>query len=84
MTFSAERLLRWGSHQPNGGQGGWYIDMVEYQLIETDVLVVGAGGAGCRAAMAAADAGARVVLIEKGRLGVTGNTFDPFCGRRGV
>jgi succinate dehydrogenase/fumarate reductase flavoprotein subunit len=58
--------------------------MVEYQLIETDVLVVGAGGAGCRAAMAAADAGARVVLIEKGRLGVTGNTFDPFTWGKGI
>lgn len=57
---------------------------MEYQTIETDVLVVGAGGAGCRAAMAAADAGARVVLIEKGRLGVAGNTFDPFTWGKGI
>ncbi len=56
----------------------------DYQVIETDVLVVGGGGAGCRAAMAAADAGARVVLIEKGRLGVTGSTFDPFTWGKGI
>ena len=58
--------------------------MEDCQIIETDVLVVGAGGAGCQAAMAAADAGARVVLIEKGRLGVTGNTFDPFTWGKGI
>lgn len=34
--------------------------------------------------MAAADAGDRVVLIEKGRLGVTGNTFDPFTWGKGI
>jgi fumarate reductase (CoM/CoB) subunit A len=56
----------------------------DYQVIETDVLIVGGGGAGCRAAMAAADSGARVVLIEKGRLGVTGNTFDPFTWGKGI
>ena len=58
--------------------------MADYQVIETDVLVVGAGGAGCLAAMATADAGARVVLIEKGRLGVTGSTFDPFTWGKGI
>jgi fumarate reductase (CoM/CoB) subunit A len=56
----------------------------DYQIVNTDVLVVGAGGAGCRAAMAAADAGARVVLIEKGKLGITGNTFDPFTRGKGI
>ena len=57
---------------------------MDYRDIETDIVVVGAGGAGCRAAMAAADAGARVVLIEKGRLGVTGSTFDPFTWGKGI
>ncbi len=37
----------------------------EIPVIETDVLVAGAGTAGCVAAVAAARAGARVVLVEK-------------------
>lgn len=52
--------------------------------LETDVLIIGAGGAGCMAAMAAADAGARVLLLEKGRLGVSGATFDPFTADKGI
>ena len=40
-----------------------------YQTIETDVLVLGAGGAGLRAAIAAADAGARVLVVCKSLLG---------------
>ncbi len=43
--------------------------MAEYQRVEHDVLVVGAGGAGLRAAIAAADAGARVGLVCKSLLG---------------
>ncbi len=43
--------------------------MAEYQRIEHDVLVVGAGGAGLRAAIAAADGGARVGLVCKSLLG---------------
>jgi fumarate reductase (CoM/CoB) subunit A len=58
--------------------------MHDYRVIETDVLVAGGGGAGCRAAMAAADGGARVLLMEKGRLGVTGSTFDPFTHGKGI
>lgn len=40
--------------------------------IECDVLVVGAGVAGMRAAVAAQQKGARVVLIVKGRIGTCG------------
>ena len=40
-----------------------------YDLIDTDVLVVGAGGAGMRAAIAAADAGRTVAVITKSLLG---------------
>jgi fumarate reductase (CoM/CoB) subunit A len=57
---------------------------MDYHIIDTDVVVVGGGGAGCRAAMAAADAGARVALIEKGRIGVTGSTYDPFTWGKGI
>lgn len=42
--------------------------------IDTDVLVVGGGGAGARAALAAAESGARVVLALKGLLGTSGAT----------
>ncbi|WP_420022662.1 FAD-binding protein [Cereibacter azotoformans] len=41
---------------------------------ETDVLVIGAGAAGLRAALAAREAGARVLLANKGRIGVSGAT----------
>ncbi len=49
-------------------------------VIETDVLVVGAGTAGCVAAVAAARAGAKVLLVEKlpvpsGTLSNGGNSF---------
>jgi succinate dehydrogenase / fumarate reductase flavoprotein subunit len=40
-----------------------------YDLIETDVLVVGAGGAGMRAAIGAAEAGCSVAVVTKSLLG---------------
>src|ERR1700689_1356397 len=40
-----------------------------YEQIETDVLVIGAGGAGLRAAIEAAQMGARVGLVCKSLLG---------------
>jgi succinate dehydrogenase / fumarate reductase flavoprotein subunit len=44
--------------------------MVErYDTIDCDVLVVGAGGAGMRAAIAAADAGCSVAVVTKSLLG---------------
>ncbi len=39
--------------------------MKEYRIIETDVLVLGAGGAGMRAAIAAAQEGVEVTVAEK-------------------
>jgi len=44
--------------------------------ITTDVLVIGAGGAGCRAAIEAAEQGARVTMLIKGRLGNSGCTLN--------
>ena len=43
--------------------------------LETDVLVIGAGGAGMYAAVAAARAGARVVLVDKSLVGRGGATI---------
>jgi len=41
----------------------------QYETVETDVLVLGAGGAGLRAAIAAAEGGARVLIVCKSLLG---------------
>ncbi len=41
---------------------------------DTDVLIVGGGAAACRSAVAAADAGATVVVAFKGTLGRSGAT----------
>ncbi|MHA2182306.1 MAG: FAD-binding protein [Promethearchaeota archaeon] len=40
-----------------------------YEIIDTDVLVVGAGGAGCRAAIAASELNQDVLIITKDILG---------------
>jgi len=42
--------------------------------IDTDVLVIGGGGAGARAALSAAESGARVMLALKGVFGTSGAT----------
>jgi succinate dehydrogenase/fumarate reductase flavoprotein subunit len=42
--------------------------------LSTDVLVVGGGPAGCWAAIAATEAGAKVILVDKGRVGTSGAT----------
>jgi len=52
------------------------------QVIDTDVLVVGGGIAGCWAAISAARLGARVALVEKGdvvRSGSGGPGCDHWC-----
>jgi len=47
-----------------------------YDMIETDVLVIGGGGAGCRAAIEAHDRGSKVLLALKGSLGNSGCTLN--------
>lgn len=44
-------------------------DLAGARIEETDVLVIGGGGAGCAAALTAAQAGAKVILATKLRLG---------------
>lgn len=48
--------------------------MLQNETLETDVIIVGAGGAGMRAAIAAADEGARVIVITKGQAARSGAT----------
>src|SRR5947207_14986751 len=55
---------RWGS-----GTTGESSKMPEYQTHEHDVLVIGAGGAGLRAAIEASAAGVRVGVVCKSLLG---------------
>lgn len=56
-------------------------NILSEEIIETDVLVVGAGGGGLTAAITAADCGVRVTLCEKGnarRSGGIGGGNDHF------
>ena len=48
--------------------------------VSTDVLVVGGGPAGAWAAVAAAEAGSRVILVDKGYLGTSGATAPSNTG----
>ena len=48
--------------------------------IETDVLVIGGGGGGLRAAVAAHDAGAKVLVLSKGIVGKSGLTQTAVTG----
>jgi succinate dehydrogenase / fumarate reductase flavoprotein subunit len=45
------------------------VSAAAYETVETDVLVLGAGGAGLRGAIAAAESGARVLVVCKSLLG---------------
>ncbi len=47
-----------------------------FDTIEADVLVIGGGGAGCRAAIEAHDHGSAVLMAVKGKLGNSGCTLN--------
>ena len=40
--------------------------MEDYNVFDTDVLVIGGGTAGCLAAIGARERGARALIVEKG------------------
>jgi succinate dehydrogenase/fumarate reductase flavoprotein subunit len=78
-------MTRWHDFlEKNGKAPPWPYD-VDYDRereIETDVLVIGGGIAGCWAAISAARSGARVALVEKGdtiRSGAGGPGCDHWC-----
>src|SRR3954466_90881 len=45
------------------------VDIAGAPMVATDVLIIGGGGAGCAAALTAEAAGAKVILLNKLRLG---------------
>ncbi|MFH1604800.1 MAG: FAD-binding protein [Pseudomonadota bacterium] len=51
--------------------------MLPLDTLETDVLVIGGGGAAARAALDASENGASVSMVVKGRLGRSGSTVHP-------
>lgn len=53
------------------------LDDIKYNETETDILVIGSGMAGLFAAVKGHDAGAKVLMVSKGRLGTSGQT--PFA-----
>lgn len=62
----------WGKNEPKIKN-----NEIKNETINTDVLVVGSGMAGLFAAVKAHDAGAKTVMVSKGRLGSSGAT--PFA-----
>ncbi len=47
-----------------------------HETISTDVLIIGGGGAGCRAAIEAHDLGTDVTMVVKGKFGNSGCTLN--------
>ena len=62
----------WGKNEPE-----IKTDEMESANLSTDVLVIGSGMAGLFAAVKAHDAGAKTIMVSKGRLGSSGQT--PFA-----
>jgi fumarate reductase (CoM/CoB) subunit A len=54
------------------------------QTIATDVLIIGAGAAGIRAALAASEAGVEIVMVAKGEVTLSGSTFSPISRGWGI
>ena len=46
-------------------RGGAVVDNMRYEDLDTDIVIIGAGGAGMTAAISATQAGKRVILLEK-------------------
>ncbi len=77
-------MTRWQELLENGKIPSWPypVNYDKEQEIDTDVLVIGGGIAGCWAAISAARTGVRVALVEKGdtiRSGAGGPGCDHWC-----
>lgn len=77
-------MANWHDYAVNGKIPEWPypIKYANEQAIETDVLVLGGGIAGCWAAISAARKGVRVALVEKSatiRSGASGPGCDHWC-----
>jgi succinate dehydrogenase/fumarate reductase flavoprotein subunit len=78
-------MTKWHDFLEKNGKAPPWPYPVDYDKeteIETDVLVIGGGIAGCWAAISAARAGVRVALVEKGdtvRSGAGGPGCDHWC-----
>ncbi|MBO8180142.1 MAG: FAD-binding protein, partial [Archaeoglobus sp.] len=70
--------FRWFSREPFiENESDIDEDKFTEEFVTTDVLVIGGGMAGLFAAVKAHDAGAKVLMVSKGRLGCSGQT--PFA-----
>lgn len=54
------------------------------QFTNVQILVIGAGGAGIRAAITAADKGKNVLLLSETEIGNSGSTFYPLSYEWGM
>jgi choline dehydrogenase-like flavoprotein len=78
-------MTKWHDLLENNGKVPFWPYPIRYdeeQEIETDVLVIGGGIAGCWAAISAARTGVKVALLEKGdtvRSGAGGPGCDHWC-----
>ncbi len=54
--------------------------MTVENVVETDILVIGGGIAGCFAAIKAREQGLNVTIVDKGSAGYTGSTADALLG----
>jgi NADPH-dependent 2,4-dienoyl-CoA reductase/sulfur reductase-like enzyme len=63
-------------YEPDARAGSLISEISVLETITTEVLVVGAGAAGIRAALAASEAEANVLMVSKGQLTRSGSTFS--------
>lgn len=83
MAAGALGMFGCSSNLSSTGNGGADVGSVEWDE-ETDVVVVGFGGAGASAAIAASDAGANVIVLEKAPEGQEGGNTSVSGGGSNV
>ena len=74
-SFAFQPLQDFGDHTAMDVNGGKPMNPRPDdcgRVIETDILILGSGAAGCGAAIGAREHGARVVLVDKGKIESSG------------